>query len=156
LDDPGSRERSAVARWLRSASAGRAATSGKSPGQSLVELAFALPLLLLIMLGTIDLGRVFFDYIQLRNAVREGAAYAARNPNDSTGAKLRVTDHGVPSGTTVNNPVCTGNCTTIGGVGTMTVTATHTFTPVTTGFLQSYFGIAPFSMTVTASMRAMT
>lgn len=152
MDDPRSRERSAVARWLRSASANRAAAGEKSRGQSLVELAISLPLLLLIMLGTIDLGRVFFDYIQLRNAVREGAAYAARNPTDSTGAKQRVTDHGVPSDTTVNDPVCTGNCTTIDGVGTMTVTATHEFEPVTTGFLQ----IDPFTMTVTASMRAMT
>jgi hypothetical protein len=59
-------------------------------GQGLVEFAIILPILVLILLGTIDFGRVLFSWIQVMNAAREGAAYAAFNPNDSGGIQLRV------------------------------------------------------------------
>jgi Flp pilus assembly protein TadG len=42
-------------------------------GQSLVELALLMPLLLLLVLGIVDLGRVFNAYIAITNASREGA-----------------------------------------------------------------------------------
>ena len=125
-------------------------------GQGIVELAISMPLLLLLLLGTIDIGRVFYDYIQLRNAVREGAGYGARMPNDVGGITLRVNRHGIPAGTTVS-VACTGDCTTTNGVpngvGTIEVSATSTFTPVTTSFLQTWFGISPFTIHVKSSMR---
>lgn len=46
-------------------------------GQSLVELALALPVLLLIVLVAIDFGRAFSGYITLTNATRIGANFAA-------------------------------------------------------------------------------
>ena len=46
-------------------------------GQGFVELAVILPLLLAILLGTIDLGRALYTYIALTNAAREAASYAA-------------------------------------------------------------------------------
>ncbi len=46
-------------------------------GQSLVELALALPVLLLIVLVAIDFGRAFSGYVTLTNASRIGANYAA-------------------------------------------------------------------------------
>jgi len=125
-------------------------------GQGMVELALAMPLLLLLMLGTIDIGRVFYDYVQLRNAVREGAGYGARMPNDTAGIVLRVNRHGIPSSTSIS-VACTGNCTTTNGVpngvGTIEVSATHTFTPVTTSFLQTWFGLGPITINVKSSMR---
>ena len=42
-----------------------------------------LPVLLLLVLGAIDLGRMFSAQIALTNAAREGANYLARNPNDA-------------------------------------------------------------------------
>ena len=47
-------------------------------GQSLVELALVLPLLILLLAGVADLGRAFFSYIQITNAAREGARAASR------------------------------------------------------------------------------
>ena len=47
----------------------------KSRGQSLVEFALVLPLLAVIILGALDLGRAFFTYIIVTNAAREGARY---------------------------------------------------------------------------------
>ena len=50
--------------------------SGKKPkGQSLVEFAIMLPILLLLILGVFDLGRVIYYYSAIANAAREGARF---------------------------------------------------------------------------------
>ena len=46
-------------------------------GIELIELAFVLPLILLLCLGTIEFGRAYFTYNILAKAVRDGARYAA-------------------------------------------------------------------------------
>ena len=46
-------------------------------GQSLTEFALALPLLLIILLGVVDLGRLYYTYVALVNAARESARYGA-------------------------------------------------------------------------------
>ena len=53
-------------------------------GQSLAEFAIVLPVLLILVLGSIDLGRLFFAYISITNAARIGAQYASTSPNAST------------------------------------------------------------------------
>lgn len=47
-----------------------------SAGQSLVELALILPLLVLLFLGALDAGRVFYYYTAVANATRAGGTYA--------------------------------------------------------------------------------
>lgn len=54
---------------------------GKDRGQAVAELAILLPLLALILLGCLDLGRVFAVWLTLSNATREGARYVASNPS---------------------------------------------------------------------------
>lgn len=137
----------------RLGSAGR--RRSRSRAQSLTELALALPVLLLLMLGTIDLGRAYFDYIQMRNGAFEGARYGSINPTDTTGIKNAVMDHGVPSDTNVTVNL-SGDYTTIGGEATITVNASRTFTPVSVAFLQKYFGIGAFKLSVSATMQVMT
>lgn len=46
-------------------------------GAALVEFAITLPLLLLVVWGTIDFARLYFASNSLATAVREGARYAA-------------------------------------------------------------------------------
>jgi Flp pilus assembly protein TadG len=46
-------------------------------GAALVELAIALPLLMLILVGTVDFARVFYMSIELTNAARAGAQFGA-------------------------------------------------------------------------------
>jgi hypothetical protein len=46
-------------------------------GQSIVELAFVLPVFLVIVLATIDFGLALKSWITITNAAREGARYAA-------------------------------------------------------------------------------
>jgi len=50
---------------------------GGNAGQSLVEVALALPLLLLILIGLADLGRAFYYTTAIASAARQGAAYVA-------------------------------------------------------------------------------
>jgi hypothetical protein len=49
-------------------------------GQSLVEFAISLPVVLLMILFGVDFGRVFLGWVTLTNAVREAANFAALNP----------------------------------------------------------------------------
>lgn len=49
-------------------------------GQSLVEFGLVLPVLMLIFAAAADFGRIFYGYVALENAVKEGALYGARYP----------------------------------------------------------------------------
>jgi Flp pilus assembly protein TadG len=61
-------------------------------GQGLVEMAMVMPLLLLLALGTADLGLAFRTYIALTNAAREGARWVSTHPENPAGAMARVTE----------------------------------------------------------------
>ena len=52
----------------------------RSRGQSVVEFALVLPILLLLLAATIDFGRLFYLYVAVNNAAKEGALYGARAP----------------------------------------------------------------------------
>ncbi|HKV29713.1 MAG TPA: TadE family protein [Candidatus Dormibacteraeota bacterium] len=57
----------------------------KARGQALVEMALITPLLVFILLGIVDLGRAYYQYTVMTNAVREGARYAAVNWSNTSG-----------------------------------------------------------------------
>lgn len=65
-------------------------------GQTLVEFALVLPLLLMLMMGLFDIGRAIFYYATLNTAVREGTRIAIvqpdcdyrSNPSSCTGGYL--------------------------------------------------------------------
>ena len=50
---------------------------GGERGQSMVEMALAFPILLLILAGTLEVGKYFNDYLTILDATREAARYAA-------------------------------------------------------------------------------
>jgi len=54
----------------------------RTRGQTIVEFALTLPVLILLLLFAIDFGRVFLGWISLNNAARVGANYAAMHPHD--------------------------------------------------------------------------
>lgn len=49
-------------------------------GQSMVEVALALPVLLLILSGLLDIGRAYFTYLALEEAAIEAAQFLAFEP----------------------------------------------------------------------------
>ena len=130
---------------------------GNSSGQSIVELALCMPLLMLILLGTVDVGRVFFDYIQMRNAVVEGATYGTRHPTDTLGIQTAAFENNIPGDTAITATI-SGNCTQPQGGGSVTVEADHLFTPVLFATLSSVAPSVDWSFNVHASskMRCMT
>jgi hypothetical protein len=52
----------------------------KEGGQSMVELALTITLLMVLLSGTIDLGRAFFTWLTMRDAAQEGASYGSIAP----------------------------------------------------------------------------
>lgn len=61
-------------------------------GQSLVEMALVLPIVIMLMLGLLDFGRAFYTLVALHDAADEGASYAAIRPNDTAGIQQRAAE----------------------------------------------------------------
>lgn len=117
---------------------GAARRSDHARGQALVELALVLPLLLLMFMGLVDIGRIVFTYIALEDAVQEGALYASYEPVPASAIIARVrtsSNHAEVTGATVPAPVCT----TSPAPGTVTVTASYNL-PLLTPVGSQLFG----------------
>ena len=76
-------------------------TSARSTGQSLVEFALILSVLLMVFLGLFDLGRAFQTFVVITNAAREGARYGSMHPGDVSGIVDRVQREADSSGVTI-------------------------------------------------------
>lgn len=127
----------------------------KERGAVAVEMAMLLPLLLLILIGTIEFGRVLNVQISMTQAAREGARYAAIHYKDSglnvTAATLAAAPSlsGLPVGVSNNASSCTPG-------SNVTVTTTVSLTSLS-GFLDAGFfgspGIFPMTLTGIGVMR---
>jgi hypothetical protein len=65
----------------------------KEQGQSIVELALSITILMVLLAGTIDLGRAFFTWLALRDAAQEGASYGSIYPSRLDLIRERVWDN---------------------------------------------------------------
>jgi PKD repeat protein len=63
----------------------RAHLRHRALGQSLVEFAIVLPILLFLTLTALDFGRVYLGFVNLQNMARIAANYAANNPDAWSG-----------------------------------------------------------------------
>ena len=159
----------------RTPSVRRLAGRRRQSGQSLLELAFLVPVLLLLALGVIEVGRYAYIGILVGNAARAGTAYGAQSlPQsvDTVGIKTAADNDFQNNGQSVSNltitsslscgcdgsgsvaaAACTGagagSCASGHWVVMLSVTASGTF-----GSLFNYPGI-PSSVTVsrTSAMR---
>ena len=59
-------------------------------GQSLVEVAITMTVVIVLLVGAFDFGTAFFYSIALKDAAQEGAVYGAINPLDVYGIKNRI------------------------------------------------------------------
>lgn len=57
-------------------------------GQAMVEFALLLPILLILLLGIIDFGWLFYNQLALNNSCREGARFAVVNTGKQNRAEL--------------------------------------------------------------------
>lgn len=114
-------------------------------GQATVELALILPVFLLIVMGVLDLGRAFYTYEAVANAAREVARQCALTKNMSTsqmGTAATNETGGAITITATSSPACDSSM--VAG-SPVTVTASASFTPVTT------IVISTASITISAS-----
>lgn len=100
-------------------------------GQSLVELAIILPVLILILVGIMDLGRVFYAQIVITNAAREGARYGSMYPMDIAGIKARAIAEAQGTGIQIDPDHVQVSGTATPGEP-LTVTVTYRFAAITT------------------------
>ena len=120
-----------------------------SRGQSMVELALVLPLLVLMMLIAIDFGRIYFSYIQINNAAREGAKYAASAPSNTaliTTAASRETNAQAQSGESalvLSAPVCKNAGGTVISCATATTGGSGPGNTVTVRVAESFSFLTP-------------
>jgi len=59
-------------------------------GQSLVELAISLPVILLLLIGTVDFAMAIYSYVVLRDAAQEGALYGSMDPHNRVEIEKRA------------------------------------------------------------------
>ena len=64
--------------------------ASREEGQSFTEMAISLVFILILLAGIVDLGRMFFVFVALRDAAQEGASYASFCPADISGIQARV------------------------------------------------------------------
>ena len=46
-------------------------------GQSMVEFALVVPIFLILLLGIVEFGHIFYSYLMIENASRDGARYGS-------------------------------------------------------------------------------
>ncbi|PWB55550.1 MAG: hypothetical protein C3F13_04515 [Anaerolineales bacterium] len=95
----------------------------KSLGQSMVEFALILPLMVLIVLGIFELGRAFFAYIAISNAAREGVRVYTFTPDTTTVNQIY---------STVVTEVGTSTLVDPDKITSITIACGNAYTPVTT------------------------
>jgi len=130
-----------------------------SRGQSLVEFAIIAPVFLLLCMGALDLGRVYFAHIALVGAVEQGVRVAGMNPTSSdTDVRNAVVNepNGTLSAYTVNASVSPPHPATVPPTNrpkgsTVTVTANTTFSLITP-LMQAIAGGQSVVLNATASM----
>jgi len=71
-------------------------------GDALIEFAVVLPVLLLLLAGVTDVGRVYSSAVVVSNAARQAARYAATSPADTTTIKARASEEAGSSGVTID------------------------------------------------------
>ena len=114
----------------------------RQQGQSLVEFALLLPILLVMIITTLELGRLFYSKIVITNAAREGAYYLSLFPSEvSQGIQTAVFEaqnSGIPEVTASATPV---NCCSPGHYSVIVSVETTVENLLLLGFLDSAFSI---------------
>jgi Flp pilus assembly protein TadG len=108
----------------------RGARGNNQEGQSLIEMAFAFPVLVLLVVAVIDFARIFDASIVLTNAVREGARYGSKDESLSEAAikDIVVGDvHGSGTNVTMMADFAASHVTVVRGAEDVTVTAAYDF-----------------------------
>jgi Flp pilus assembly protein TadG len=131
-------------------------------GTAIVEFAIALPLMLFLMLATVEFGRILSQYNMLTKSVQDAARYAASNASAGTTRIVNITSS---LRTQTANLVVTGNINGTGnallpsltagnvtvadaGNGYVSVSVTYTYVPIVGASLPTFGFASPISLTL--------
>ncbi len=123
----------------------------REDGASAIEFAIVLPVLALLIFGIIEFGVLFFDYLSITHAAREGVRMAAVNKYDNDTVVNRTS----LDATKVNVEIWyeAGSTGTTGKMGDpVFVRVTYNIVPMT-GYISSQLVSFPTSLSSTATMR---
>lgn len=100
----------------------RGAPGRRESGQSLIELVLVLPILLLVLFGTLEFAKAWRTYQVVTNAAREGARHAVTRDSNETEVRERVEDRLLagdldPTLATINLGICSEGGTTTACTG---------------------------------------
>jgi Flp pilus assembly protein TadG len=126
---------------------------GQFHGQSLIELALLLPLIIVLVISAIELGRLFYTHTVITNAAREGAYYLSIHPTDydsGTGAapktlqaaQREASNSGIGNITTTVTPL---NCCTLGSYSVRVTVDTNVNDLLVIGFIGNMFSVTATS-----------
>lgn len=102
-------------------------------GAVAVEMAFAMPFLILLFVGIVDFGMAYSASIGIEEAAQEGALYGAFNPSDGSGIRTRAAQSAAYPQLTIDDISVT--CPSVGKIA-ITVTYDHDLiTPIVDGWL---------------------
>ena len=118
-------------------------------GQSLLEMALLIPILLVLIIGAIEFGRLFFTKLVITNAAREGAYYLSTHrddydsgtdtaPNTVIAAQTEAANSGIPD---ITVDVTPKNCCTQGQYSVEVIVTTQVPNILILGFLGNDFSI---------------
>jgi len=139
----------------------------EAAGTTLVEFALTAPLVLLLLIATLDFGRALNAYVTVSNASREGLRYAALNTSASADVTAEVAKRVVPLDTSKltvtaqysNDGGATWVAWATGGAGAVTARSTVVRVSVSypwsavTALTGAFFGGGSGSATFTTEAR---
>ncbi len=101
----------------------------KEKGQSLVEMALVLPVMLIILAGVLEVGRLYYVFVAVSDAAGEGANYAAIFPDDVYRDEL-IQRVGEASGglVEIDSSMINVDCPDVAAGKPITVSVGYTFT----------------------------
>lgn len=108
-------------------------------GGAVLEFALIGPVLFTLMLGAVDVGRMFYVRQNLEYATEEAARYYMLNPSSATSAVTSYLQGKIAGGSGTNVVVSyadTANCNSNSSVTCTMITATYNFT-----FVAGYLGL---------------
>jgi len=127
-------------------------------GQSMVELAIVVTILMILLAGTVDLGRAFFTWLAMRDAAQEGAAYGSIEPYNTAELQDRVIDNleqvvndplnDIDVVPTIHGGACQGD--------TIQVDVIYKDFPITMPFLGTILGTQAITITATVQDTVLT
>lgn len=107
----------------------RLSPARRERGQSLVELAISLTVMLLLLSGAVTFGMALFSYVAMRDAAQEGALFGSFNPNVDANSNGQYDAGEVLNATAIENRVRAASTSPVDLADTSTVQVTVQTTP---------------------------